>query len=161
MNFNISNDPLLYAVVIGIDTIQSTRAKPLEGAVADADRIVGYLLDSLGVQESRVRLLRNSQATRREIMAEIAGLATCPYIWPQDPILIYYAGFGTRTASNDSRSDGKLFDCLVPYDCGSPDGNGGLICGIPAFSLNAALRRVASAKRSNIVSVAASSFILR
>ena len=86
--------PHLFSLVIGINNYQSPNIKDLEGAVPDADAVLDYLRNVLGVPSSQIRYLRDSEATRDAIMEEIKAFSSNNEIKEGDPILIYYAGHG-------------------------------------------------------------------
>lgn len=81
------------------------------------------------------------------------GLATDSDILPGDPILLYFAGMGGITMSEDSRLGNREVECVIPFDYNITDKTRGHTQGIPAYTLDAALRKVASAKGENIVSI--------
>lgn len=141
----------LYAFVIGIDDY--AHVTNLMGAVADADAVVEFLKTSLAVPESRIKNLRDRQATRLNIRDDIRALANCDDIAKDDPILIYYAGRGTEAKVPDGWSAaGDRIQMLVPYDfipqTSSSENDQGLL-NITLFVL---LDQLAKAKGNNIVS---------
>ncbi|KAF6759910.1 caspase domain-containing protein [Ephemerocybe angulata] len=96
--------PPLWAVIIGInDYHESSKMAKLSGAVPDADAINDYLQSELKVPSSRIRNLRDKQATlaSRDLNP--------PDFKHQDPILIYYAGHGGEVPT-------KGVQTLIPID---------------------------------------------
>jgi Caspase domain len=141
--------PRLFALTIGID--KYLHCVPLQGAVSDADRVVDFLVDK-GAAPERNRNLRNEQATRSAILHELMDLITSPSLEQNDPIVIYFAGRGTRAALGPpTREEDSWTPCLAPYDLGAPDGKGEEIFGIPDETLGSIMHRIASAKGNNIV----------
>jgi Caspase domain len=130
----------------------------LKGAVSDADSIVQFLVDQ-GAAPERIRNLRNEQATRSAILRELRDLITNSSIEKNDPIVIYFAGKGTRavrpTADEGLLGSWSLRDqwdpCLAPYDFGGSHVEGGGVYGIPDQTLAAIMHRIAGAKGNNIV----------
>ena len=138
----------MFALIIGINKYKDW---PLYGAVADADAVLDYLQNHLGVPTSRIRILRDSEATRGAIIREIIALSVKDdkIIEKGDPILIYFAGHGESADTPDSEvwkvgSTGKI-ELLVPYDRDSST------LGIPDRTLAALLSHIAIKKGDNIV----------
>jgi hypothetical protein len=145
----------LHALVIGIDHFASSKIPDLHGAVADANAIDDYLRTDLRTPAAQIANLRNADATRAQILAEIRGLATDPAIRFGDPILIYFAGHGTSAAAPPRwHAGGDPIQLIVPYDCCVPDSaTDVLVPPIPARTLCALLETLAHAKSDNIVSL--------
>ena len=145
--------PHLFALIIGINTYESSKIPNLEGAVPDADDVRDYLLNHLGVPSSQIRDLRDSGATRAAIMEEIKAFASNNKIKEGDPILIYYAGHGSSADTPkgwEVGSTGKI-ELLIPYDHSSPLDDGNPKHGIPDRTFGALLSHLASKKGDNIV----------
>jgi Caspase domain len=141
----------LFALTIGIDIYLDGETPNLKGAVSDADSIVKLLVDH-GVGRERIRSLRNEHATRHAIRRELMDLITNPSIEKNDPILIYFSGHGNNDPAPKEWKDwDNWVQCLVPHDFNEPDGNGGIIHGIPDRALGTILHRIADAKGNNIV----------
>ena len=122
----------LHALVIGINKFKSERINDLRGCVADADTIDDYLLNELHVPRDQIVNLRNENATRAAILREIVALRTRSTLRKDDPILIYFAGHGTRAASPPGwKSGSDKISLLVPHDCMVEDENGEIIQPIP------------------------------
>lgn len=118
---DFSSSTPLHALIIGIDDYQYAGLRKLHGCVADADEIAKYLNRKLGVRNdhSHVKNLRNSEATRANIVQSIRDFAIDGRIKRGDPILIYYAGHGGEadaplgwpTGGSSSR-----IQMLLPYN---------------------------------------------
>ncbi|KZV62253.1 hypothetical protein PENSPDRAFT_758829 [Peniophora sp. CONT] len=110
----------LRALIIGIDKYESRQLLNLQGAVADANAVYGYLRNELLVPDSQIVLLRNKQARRRDILREIQalGISGARHGFREgDPILIYFAGYGTTAKSPDDwPTSGQVISLIVPYD---------------------------------------------
>ena len=107
----------MHALVIGINEYERF---PLRGAVADADAIHKYLRTKLDVPSHRIKNFRNAQATRNAIVQELIAMRTRRAIERNDPILIYFAGYGSSAryppSSNGNHLE-EMIPAIVPYDC--------------------------------------------
>ena len=120
------------------------------GAVADADSIDNYLRKDLNVPSDQICNLRNQQATRKEIIEALKGIANNDSIQRGDPILIYYAGHGGLTkAPVGWETESKEIQMLIPQD--HNDIEGPKVYGIPDQTIGALINDVAEAKGDNIV----------
>jgi hypothetical protein len=125
----------------------------LKGAVPDADAMQEYLEYDLKVPKSRIRNLRDTQATRAAIISELRALAVNPDINPDDPILIYYAGHGaevTPPVGWDAGGAGSKTQMLIPHDYRTIIDNCE-VYGIPDRSIAVLLDRISKKKGDNIV----------
>ena len=109
----------------------------------------------MGVPNSQIRNLRDSEATRAGILHEINALITDDRIRRGDPILIFYAGHGS-TALTPKRweSGGPTIQLLLPHDFLCENEKGQKVHGIPDRTLGVLLEHLASAKGDNIVRLA-------
>ena len=149
-----SQSSRLFALIIGINEYKTVKRsfRNLKGAVPDADLVQSYLQKHLGVPNSQIRSLRDSEATRAAILHEINVLTTDDRIQRGDPILIFYAGHGSTVATPKGWEDGgPTIQLLLPYDFLCENEKGQKIHGIPDRSLCVLLGRLASAKGDNIV----------
>ena len=91
------------------------------GAVPDADAMRYYLQEQLGVPNSQIRDLRNSEATRAAIIGRIKAFSLNDEIKEGDPILIY-EGHGGSVDTPKGWESGRTggFKFLTPYDHSSP-----------------------------------------
>lgn len=144
----------VFALIIGINKYKAVR-RPflnLRGAVPDADLVQSYLQKHLGVPNSQIRNLRDSEATRAAILHEINALITDDRIQRGDPILIFYAGHGsTAPKPKDWEDGGPAIQLLLPHDYLCENEMGQMIHGIPDRTLGVLLGRLASSKGDNIV----------
>jgi hypothetical protein len=112
-----------------------------------------YLEHDLKVPRSRIRNLRDTQATRAAIISELCALAVNSNINPGDPILIYYAGHGaevTPPVGWEAGGPGSKMQMLIPHDYHTMVDNCE-VCGIPDRSIAMLLDRIAKQKGDNIV----------
>jgi Caspase domain len=125
----------------------------LKGAVPDADAMQEYLEYDLKVPKSRIRNLRDTQATRAAIISELRALAVNSYINLNDPILIYYAGHGaevTPPVGWEAGGAGSKTQMLIPHDYHTTADNCE-VYGIPDRSIAVLLDRISKKKGDNIV----------
>ena len=112
-----------------------------------------YLQEYLGVPSNQIRNLRDREATRAAIIAEIEAFSLNHEIKEGNPILIYYAGHGGSADTPkgwEVGSTGKI-ELLVPYDHSSLLEDANPKHGIPDRTLKALLSQLAMEKGNNIV----------
>lgn len=98
------------------------------------ENMKNYLEDKLRVPETRIRTLKDAEATRDAIISALQDLAVDPAIRPGDPILIFYAGHGTQQRKPDApptrpgdpepkkpddqhpKPDDRFVESILPYD---------------------------------------------
>ncbi len=126
----------------------------LRGAVADAEEVYDYLTSDLGVPKSQITFLRDSEATRDNIIAAFRNLADNKDIKEGESIFIYYAGHGAQALPPNRLL--KMIGCpekvevLVPHDYGRVPAKHESM-GIPDYSVGALLNQIAEKKGDNIV----------
>jgi hypothetical protein len=119
----------------------------LNGAVPDADAVVQYLEKCLNVPSNQIRTLRNAQATRAEIIQNFHDLRSDTRIKFGNPVLIYFAGHGSKTSAPTGwEAGGPEIQMIAPYDYGVED-----VHGIPDRTIAALLNLLAKEKGDNIV----------
>jgi Caspase domain len=114
-------------LIIGINEYISPNIPNLAGAVPDSEAMRGFLQTDLRVPSSQIRILRNSEATRANIIDGIRAFPFNDDINEGDPILIYYVGHGGSTVVIPEGwyvgSTGRI-ELLIPFDYCSPMENG-------------------------------------
>jgi len=149
-------DPLLFALIIGINTYQNQ--PHLRGAVADANAFKSYLTTSLGVDERRIISLIDKEATRAKIIETFKSLSEIEAIQrDHDPIVIFFAGHGGDAPSPPGWEAGgpsARTQFLITHD--SSTGQDATVLGIPDRTVAALLENIAQSKGDNIVSFLAS-----
>ncbi|PBK80876.1 hypothetical protein ARMGADRAFT_1091878 [Armillaria gallica] len=112
-SFATGRDPRrIYAVVVGIDNYSSY---PLRGCVTDALAMEKCLVEVIGVPKERIQTLlgpRNqhdanvsSIPSRAKILSALRSLLTKADIKHGDPIVVFFAGHGSRYAWSDLDDD--------------------------------------------------------
>ena len=134
------------ALIIGINTYASPKMQNLKGAVADAIAMKNYLENTLGLSASRIRMLTDEQATRRNIIDALLHLERDDTIRSGDAILIYYAGHGEEVILPLGEEQKKI-ESVVPSDF-----DGENVHVIPDYSLGQLVYRIGQKRGDNIVS---------
>lgn len=127
----------------------------LHGSVPDANAVVLFLKDRVGVEDNRIKILRDEEATRKNITESLIELASCKDVEKGDPILIYYGGHGVEAdppAGWPSGGPRSKIQMLAPYDFFPSTTKSLRGQGIPDFSLSILLSQIAKTKGDNIVS---------
>jgi len=109
----------MFALIIGINKYKYNDWDDLRDAVSDARAIGSYLMDSLGVDISRIRMLLDEEATRQGIIDALVGLRDNDDIEHGEAILIYYSGYGEETSALDrwaTESTEKQAPSIMPQD---------------------------------------------
>ncbi|KAK7038276.1 caspase domain-containing protein, partial [Favolaschia claudopus] len=141
----------VFALIIGINEYLSDTIPDLQGCVHDAQTFRLYLVNRYHVPEEQIVSLINQDATRHHILRVFhQHLVENPAIEKDDTIVVYYAGHGSQVEAPRlwPSSDGKV-ETIVPYDERSEIG-GDAVHGIPDYTLNVLLGKLASAKGNNI-----------
>ncbi|KDR80085.1 hypothetical protein GALMADRAFT_92295, partial [Galerina marginata CBS 339.88] len=144
----------LFALLVGINTYESSDFLDLRSAVQDAFRYKEYLTDRLRVPESQIQVLTNEEASRAAILRGFISLKEDPQIQEGDPIFIFYAGHGAELESPPGWESGRpnnMIQMLVPQDFCSDIGK--VIPGIPDRTVGALLEDIAEKKGNNITVV--------
>ncbi|PVF95452.1 hypothetical protein CPB86DRAFT_764005 [Serendipita vermifera] len=111
---NLHQNPRLHALFIGIDEYERPGDR-LRAAVADAKAMEGYVRQRFPLAD--IRCLHNEQATRDSIVKAIEDLIASDEVQLDDPILIFYAGHGSRAIppTRWGISDERI-EILLPQD---------------------------------------------
>ncbi|VDB94191.1 unnamed protein product [Peniophora sp. CBMAI 1063] len=143
----------LHALIIGVDIYESEYVGDLRGAVSDAHALGDYLRTDLLVPKCQIAELSNENATQAAILNHIRSLSSCKTLKKGDPILIYFAGHGSRVENEF----GDYLSLLLPYDCIVQNGTGAhrpssQLFGraISSWGLHMLLNELASEKGDNI-----------
>ncbi|KZV62929.1 hypothetical protein PENSPDRAFT_657741 [Peniophora sp. CONT] len=145
-NVQLATHPRLQVLTIGINRYEAEHMPRLRGAVADADAVDYFCAVHLQVPRNQRVNLRNEQATREAILQEILNLhrrARRPRSGSEaDPILIYFAGHGTKADAPEGWvTSNQQVSLLMPYDRVDP---------IPDRTIGALLHQLAEDMGDNI-----------
>ncbi|KAF7294735.1 MFS domain-containing protein [Mycena indigotica] len=100
----------LFALCIGIDEYTYPRIKKLQGCAKDVSSLQDVLL--LHYPDAEIISLTNQAATRKNILDSLkVHLTENTHISRDDPILVYFSGYGTRFEEAE-----RDVDALVPHD---------------------------------------------
>ncbi|KAI0027176.1 hypothetical protein K488DRAFT_30944, partial [Vararia minispora EC-137] len=141
-----------HALLIGINDYP--RLRKLKGAVSDVHAMRSFLVNYLDVPDDgiHIRTLLDADATRDNIISSVSNLSEDPHISKDDPILIFYAGYGSTLLMPTTKwsTDSSEVQCLVAYDA-AHDSTGKYVEGvIPDFTLGSLLCGLGDAKGNNI-----------
>ncbi|KAK0441722.1 uncharacterized protein EV420DRAFT_1218182, partial [Desarmillaria tabescens] len=162
-----------WAFLVGIDGYSSN---PLRGCVADALAIKQYLVEDLLVPRERIQSLLgptdqghgtaadpSSIPSRKNILSVLRSLITNPDIKHGDPIIIFFAGHGSRYPLSDNDDDPDFFDddpddehcrkfveVLCPMDRNALDSSGAFVHDITDREINTLLSQISRTKGHRI-----------
>ena len=108
---------MIKAVIVGINDYPSA---PLQGCVNDADDVITYLTDVVGLSHDEILPLYDSRATKDAIVAALRDMIASSS--PSDDLLFHYSGHGAQIASQDVNEPDGLDEVLCPvdFDWGKP-----------------------------------------
>jgi hypothetical protein len=143
-------DRPIFALLIGINEYQQSNKGPsprkLRGCIEDSSAISSFLLNTLSVPPTHIKLLQNDQATRSAILSTFQShLIENEAIKKDDAIIFYFAGHGGRRKAPKHwfAEDGKV-ETICPFDTVDEDD-------IPDYTLGCLIRKLAHARGNNIV----------
>ncbi|KAK0205479.1 hypothetical protein DFS33DRAFT_1239179, partial [Desarmillaria ectypa] len=162
----------VWAFLVGIDGYPSN---PLRGCVADALAMKQHFVEDLLVPRERIQSLLgptdqghdtpadvSSIPSRANILSVLLSLITNPNIERGDPIIIFFAGHGSRYPLSDDDDDPdfdeepddersrKFVEALCPIDRNTRDSGGVLIPDITDRELNTILSQISRSKGHRI-----------
>ncbi|PSS02368.1 hypothetical protein PHLCEN_2v4061 [Hermanssonia centrifuga] len=145
--------PKLFALIIGIDEYSDNNIRNLSGAVADANAIEAYLVDTLCIPKAYITVLRNKQATGEAIVNAIQGLGEDYRINRGDPILLFYAGHGAQTKTPMDLMEvwSPHISMLIPHDFAPTNSQSRAGQGVLDITLSHCLAEIADKKGDNIM----------
>src|SRR5262245_60374401 len=108
---------MLKAVIVGINEYPES---PLQGCINDAQDVITYLTDSLGVSHSNILPLYDSRATKDATVNALRDMIATSS--SGDHLLFHYSGHGAQIASQDVNEPDGLDEVLCPvdFDWGDP-----------------------------------------
>lgn len=101
------------ALVVGIGEYQ--HVSRLNGPVNDAEDMAAFLTQHRGYDEGDIRILRDSEATRKNILAAVDEWLV-QGTRPGDEVFLYYSGHGFQQPDVDGDEEDRLDETLVPVD---------------------------------------------
>ena len=105
------------ALLVGIDAYPFFPPEnQLNGCVHDAELIAELLESRFEFASQRIRLLRDSEATRAGVLEAMEDLLS--KVDEGDIVVFYYSGHGSQMLSDDPGETDGLDETLVPYDSG-------------------------------------------
>jgi hypothetical protein len=139
------------ALIVGIGEFPSSEEpQPLKSAVSDAEKMKGYLRETLAVPDDNITLLTNENATKSAIMDAFDRLVQDSSIRLGAPILIYFATHAGRFESKQGPSDHpKPPISLAAYDLNESNRGQGQV---PFGEIVTKLTQLASRRTDHIVS---------
>ncbi len=143
----------MFALIIGIDEYSDNNIRNLSGAVADANAIEAYLVDTLCIPKAYITVLRNKQATGEAIVNASQGLGEDYRINRGDPILLFYAGHGAQTKTPMDLMEvwSPHISMLIPHDFAPTNSQSRAGQGVLDITLSHCLAEIADKKGDNIV----------
>ncbi|MFD1141234.1 caspase domain-containing protein [Larkinella insperata] len=112
------------ALVVGINnyTIQSQHDQnlyglswpTLQGCVRDADSVYHLFIEAFGFERENVILLKDAQATRRNILSALTYLHANSAAG--DVIAFFYAGHGGLLPATTDANNNRFYESIIPYE---------------------------------------------
>lgn len=105
-----------HALLIGINKYPRILGNDLNGCLNDTALMSAILQQRHGFAASEITTLHDTQATQQGIRDALAGLLTRTQ--PDDVVILYYAGHGSRMRDRSGRKLSGYTETLVPHDSG-------------------------------------------
>ncbi|KAK0460746.1 peptidase C14, caspase domain-containing protein, partial [Desarmillaria tabescens] len=148
----------IWAFLVGIDGYSSN---PLHGCVEDASRVERYLVHHLHIPTGQIQKLLghhdapptdiSSIPSCENILSTLLGLSTNSDIEHGDPIIIFFAGHGSRYLWSDNHEDKEKFvEAFCPMDRNTLNRNGKPISDITNQEINTILSEISHTKGHRI-----------
>lgn len=106
------------ALIIGISQYKDHGIPVIPGVDRDIE-MMHEVVETFGFERSQVQILRDAEATRAGIRAAFRDLARTTT--PQDRVLYYHSGHGTRVRDRTGDEDDQEDEALLPYDASLND----------------------------------------
>lgn len=117
------------ALLVGVGSYQSLPPKfALNGPKNDLSAMQRLLTDKLGFDASSIRVLRDEQATRAEILSSL-NTWLVDATGPGDRVYLYFSGHGLQVKDDDGDEEDGLDEALAPFDIaeGAVDWEGAIL----------------------------------
>jgi hypothetical protein len=113
-------EPVRHALLVGIEAYPERAGWPrLSGPRADAEALREALVARGGFAPERIRMLLDAEATRAAILTAFDGMIGVA--GPEDVLLFYFAGHGSRLPDRDGDEPDGWDETIVPYDAVGAD----------------------------------------
>ncbi|PPR00906.1 hypothetical protein CVT26_015516 [Gymnopilus dilepis] len=113
-----TDNPRLFALIIGINEYKVAEFSTLRGAKSDALAFKKYLENDLQVPPTQIKTLLNAEATRSNILQAFDEMGSDPTIVKGDALVVFYAGHGAERPVDPANPVVKM-QMLVPHDFSS------------------------------------------
>ncbi len=115
-------EPVNRALLIAVQDYDAKLGwTPLDGPVRDAAAMRDALVERGGFRPEHITTLFDQQATRAGVLAALDALAD--EARPDDLLLVFFAGHGSRLPDDDGDELDEWDETLVPVDPVAPDGS--------------------------------------
>ena len=119
-----TDHPLLYALLVGINTYRSPNLPQLKGSINDVMAMAQLLQDRFNVPANQIKLLTDEQATRQAIktvfhehlLEPARSWAEGDTSQPPPAFLFHYSGHGSQVPDERGQEADGLTETIVPYD---------------------------------------------
>jgi hypothetical protein len=105
---------MIKAVVVGINLYQNFPDQTLKGCINDAQDVMSYLTDKLGVAHADIYPLFDSLATKDAIMQALHDMIASS--GANDMMLFHFSGHGAQLVSDSASESDGLDEVLCPTD---------------------------------------------
>ena len=96
---------MIKAVIVGINVYKNFPDQSLKGCINDAEDVMSYLTDNLGVAHEDIFPLFDQRATKDAIMQALSDMIASS--GPADHMLFHFSGHGAQLVSDSvSEPDG-------------------------------------------------------
>ncbi len=102
-----------FAVIVGINEY-AMAGMDLSGCVNDANNMKKFLIECCGFKEAGIKMLTNSKATKRNILAHLDWLVSGRKAG--DELFYYHSGHGTQVFDDSGDEADQLDEVLVAHD---------------------------------------------
>ena len=105
---------MIKAVVVGINVFKNFPDQTLAGCINDAEDVLAYLTERLGVTPSDITPLFDERATKAAVVQAVRDMIASSS--PGDHLLLHFSGHGAQIASSDVAEPDGLDEVLCPTD---------------------------------------------
>ena len=112
--------PRIRAVIVGIDNYPEPFS-PLTSAVHDARKIANFLKEKFGAEEANIILLKDSDATKDQIIESISSLTRGAI--RDDPFIFFFSGYAGKALPEGSEDgESSQVGIICPVDVSQKGG---------------------------------------